>query len=104
MPSTGTSYAKAFKACFDYRDGWIMVGSDFNALEDHINALLTKDPNKLAVYTDGYDSHCIRAFNYYGDQMPDIRLAVEGDECWVEEDENGHKEYFCKHGDEVFKV
>lgn len=104
MPSTGTSYAKAFKACFDYRDGWIMVGSDFNALEDHINALLTKDPNKLAVYTDGYDSHCIRAFNYYGDQMPDIRLAVEGDKCWVEEDENGNKEYFCKHGDEVFKV
>lgn len=104
MPSTGTSYAKPFKACFDYRDGWVMVGSDFNALEDHINALLTKDPNKLAVYTEGYDSHCIRAFNYYSEQMPDIKLATEGDECWVEVDENGIKQYYCKHGNEVIKV
>ena len=22
--------------------------------------------------TDGYDGHCLRAFSYFGDQMPDI--------------------------------
>ena len=41
-------------------------------VEDRINALLTKDPNKLKVYSDGYDGHCLRAFSYFGDQMPDI--------------------------------
>ena len=30
--------------------GWIFAGADFASLEDRINALLTKDPNKLKVY------------------------------------------------------
>ena len=95
MPSTGSKYAKEFKACFDYADDWIMVGSDFNALEDHINALLTKDPNKLGVYLNGYDSHCLRSYYYYQDQMPDIVLAEEGDECFKETDSEGNTIYKC---------
>ena len=31
-------------------EGWLYVGLDFNALEDHISALTTKDKNKLKVY------------------------------------------------------
>ena len=42
------------------------------ALEDKINTLLTRDPNKEKVYKDGYDGHCLRAYSYFGDQMPDI--------------------------------
>ena len=34
---------------------------------------MTKDPNKLRVYTDGYDSHSLRAHAYFGNQMPLIR-------------------------------
>lgn len=48
------------------------MGLDFASLEDRISALTTKDPNKLKVYTDGFDGHCLRAAAYFGDQMPEI--------------------------------
>lgn len=54
-----------------------MVGADFNALEDRINALLTKDPNKLKVFIDGFDGHSLRAYYYWRDKMPDIVETVE---------------------------
>jgi len=73
MPSTGTDYAKAFKDCFSAPDGWLMVGADFASLEDRIAALTTKDSQKLKLYTDGYDGHCLRAYAYFKEKMPDIR-------------------------------
>lgn len=80
LPSTGTKYAKMIKSCFqappygpvEEHQGWLMVGADFHSLEDRISALQTKDPNKLKVYTDGYDGHCLRAYTYFHDLMPDI--------------------------------
>ena len=80
IPATGTDYAKAVKKCFqtpphvgaDNPYGWIMTGADYNSLEDMISALLTKDPNKLAVYTDGYDGHCLRAHSYFSNQLQEI--------------------------------
>lgn len=63
---------KLIKSCFQAPPGWIFAGLDFDSLEDRISALTTKDPNKLKVYTDGYDGHCLRAYAYFGDQMPDI--------------------------------
>jgi len=77
IPSTGSTamkrkYAKLIKNCFKAPEGCLMVGLDFNSLEDMISALTTKDPNKLKVYTDKYDGHCLRAQSYFGDQMPDI--------------------------------
>lgn len=56
---------------------WLFAGADFASLEDYISALTTRDPNKLNVYLDGYDGHCLRAFKYFGDQMPDIINTVE---------------------------
>src|SRR5690606_27208958 len=72
LPSTGTKYAALIKECFEAPPGWIFVGLDFWSLEDRISALITKDPNKLKVYIDGFDGHCLRAYAYFGDQMPDI--------------------------------
>ena len=80
LPSGGNKYAELIKSCFQAppfdefgaQHGWLMVGADFASLEDRISALQTKDPNKLKVYTDGYDGHCLRAYWYFGDQMPDI--------------------------------
>lgn len=72
IPSTGSPYAKLIKSCFKAPAGWIFSGADFNSLEDRISALTTKDPNKLKVYTDGYDGHCLRAYYYYSEKMPDI--------------------------------
>jgi DNA polymerase-1 len=78
LPSTGKGhpiklkYAKLIKSCFQAPPGWLFVGIDFSSLEDRISALTTKDPNKLKVYTDGYDGHSMRAYAYWPDKMPDI--------------------------------
>ena len=76
LPS-GSIYGKLIKSCFKPKKGWLMVGADFNALESRINTLLTKDVNKMKVFTDGYDSHCINAFGYFKEQMPDIVDTLE---------------------------
>ena len=70
------------KKCFQYMPGWLFTGLDFNALEDRISALTTKDPNKLAVYLYGFDGHCLRAQSYFGENMPDIERAPEGAKCY----------------------
>lgn len=71
------SLGKLIKSCFVAPPGWFFCGIDFSSLEDRISALTTKDPNKLKVYTDGYDGHSLRAHAYFGDQMPDIEETVE---------------------------
>lgn len=77
LPSTGSKYSKIIKACFVAPPGYVFMGADFASLEDRISALTTKDPQKLKVYTDGYDGHCLRAYNYFGNQMPDIVETVD---------------------------
>jgi len=77
LPATGTIYAGQFKECIAPPRGWVLLGADFSSLEDKISALTTKDPAKLKVYTDGYDGHCLRAYYYFKDQMPDIEETVE---------------------------
>lgn len=77
IPSNGKTkrqryYAKLIKNCFRAPKGYLMIGLDFASLEDRISALTTKDPNKLKVYTDGYDGHCLRAYTYFEEDMPDI--------------------------------
>ena len=47
---SNSKYGKLIKSCVQAPDGWLFVGLDFNALEDHISALTTKDKNKLKVY------------------------------------------------------
>jgi DNA polymerase-1 len=64
--------AKMVKKCFKAPPGFFLVGADFSSLEDKISALTTRDPEKLKIYTDGYDGHCLRAYSYFGDQMPGI--------------------------------
>ena len=65
-------YGKWIKSCFQAPPGWLFMGLDFASLEDRISALTTKDPEKLKVYTDGYDGHCLRAYAYFPEDMPDI--------------------------------
>ena len=64
--------ANLIKESFEAPPGWLFVGLDFDSLEDRISALTTRDPEKLKVYTDGYDGHSLRAYGYFGHQMPDI--------------------------------
>lgn len=76
IPS-GSTYAKLIKSCFVAPPGWVFVGADYASLEDRIDALLTKDPNKLAVYTDGYDGHCLRAYYYFPEDYVGIPKTPE---------------------------
>lgn len=57
---------------FQEEVGWLFVGLDYASLEERINTLLTKDPNKIKVYTDGFDGHSFRAVSYWPDQFHDI--------------------------------
>jgi DNA polymerase-1 len=103
LPSNGKSdkqryYAKLIKSCFQAPPGWLFCGLDFDSLEDKISALTTKDPNKLKVYTDGYDGHSLRAFSYFREQMPDI-LQSEGRRVF-KIDQNG-QEHILFSGDLV---
>lgn len=68
-------YGKLIKECFVGPVGWLFCGADFNSLEDYISALTTKDKNKLAVYEQGFDGHCLRAAYYFRDQLPHIDLT-----------------------------
>lgn len=63
---------KLIKSAVVAPPGWLFIGLDFSSLEDRISALTTKDPNKLKVYTDGFDGHCLRAYTYFSEDMPDI--------------------------------
>lgn len=77
IPSTGSPYAKAIKDLVRAPKGWLFVGADYIGLESIIAALKTRDPNKLSPYLEGYDDHCLRAYTYWKDQMPDIQPTVE---------------------------
>lgn len=70
----GSTYGKLIKSCFVSTDTWLFCGADFRSLEDYISALTTKDKNKLKVYEEGFDGHCLRAANYFRDQLPHIDL------------------------------
>lgn len=71
IPS-GSAYGPLIKSCIVAPKGWVICGADYSSLEDRINALLTQDPNKIKVYSEGYDGHCLRAYSYYSEMMPDI--------------------------------
>jgi DNA polymerase-1 len=76
IPS-GSTYAKLIKKCFRPPKGWLFVGADYNSLEDYVSALTTRDPNKIKVYTDGYDGHCLRAYYYFKEKFPNLAETPE---------------------------
>lgn len=73
----GSDYGKKVKYIFRPPENHLWVYSDFNSLEDYISALLSKDPNKMKVYTDGYCGHCLRAFKYFPERLPGIIDTVD---------------------------
>jgi DNA polymerase-1 len=90
LPS-GSTFGKLIKGCFMAPKGWIFCGADFASLEDRINALLTKDPNKLKVYTDGFDGHALRTFSYWPDQFPGLDPTDPASINTIKKDANGNE-------------
>lgn len=76
IPS-GSDYAKVIKKCFVSPPGWIYIGADSNALEDRINTLLTRDPNKEKVLLDGFDGHMFRAYHFWPDKFQGVPETPE---------------------------
>lgn len=82
IPSSASTKEKArlvkmVKNCIEPPKGWLFIGVDFDSLEDKISALTTRDKNKLKVYTDHYDGHCLRAYAYFMKNMVDIEMCPE---------------------------
>lgn len=108
LPATGSKYAHAIKECFKAPPGWLMIGIDYASLEDRISALTTKDPEKLKVYQHGYDGHCLRAYSYQPEKMPDItaeleEIAKEGKVYKVTFDD-GSVKYYNEFNPELLKL
>ena len=96
LPSTGSVYAKPVKKIFISPKGYVFVGADQRSLEDRISALTTRDTNKCKVYLDNYDGHCLRAYAYFGDQMPDIKQVDESTSCYRVEMDDGTVKYLTQ--------
>jgi len=71
LPAQGPM-GKLIKSCVVAPEGYLFAAADYNALEARINAIVSGDPNRIKIYTQGYDSHCLNAYSYYKAQMPDI--------------------------------
>ena len=95
LPAHG-SMGKLVKSCIEAPEGWLFAGADFSALEERIGAILSQDPNRIKVYTDGMDGHSMRTYKYFADQMPDITAALNKAETatkfWI----NDKGEYCCE--------
>ena len=104
LPS-GSTYGKLVKSCFQAPSGWLYVGLDFASLEDRINTVLTKDPNKVKVYTDGYDGHSLRTWAYMPQLLPDIQEQMnelkEANQMYKVEFEDGTIKYFNESNPQV---
>ena len=102
LPSTGSKYAKPVKRIFGYPKGYIFIGADQRSLEDRISALTTRDSNKISVYTSGYDGHSLRAYTYFKEKMPDIKLAQPNERCFKVTTDKG-EEIYCTE-DNLFDI
>lgn len=100
IPSN-SKYGKLIKSCFQPADGFLFVGLDFAALEAKINALLTRDPEKMKIYLEGYDSHCLNTYTYWPELMPDMKQAEESDECFECTSKDGKETIYFKGTDIV---
>ncbi len=74
IPS-GSKFGKLVKGCFIAPPYSMFLMSDFNALEDVVNTLLTRDPEKEKVLLDGFDGHMYRACHFWPDKFSHVDLS-----------------------------
>lgn len=61
-----------------FENGGVLTTLPEHIVEDRINALLTQDPNKIKVFTDGYDPHSMRTYAYWPEKFTHLPNTVEG--------------------------
>ena len=77
LPS-GSRYGAAVKKCFMAPPGYVFGGADFSSLESVVNALITKDTNKLRPLIEQIDSHSFNTYSYWKDKFKHIPNTKEG--------------------------
>lgn len=95
-PSTGSVFAKPIKRCFTAPPGYVVYAIDLSALEDRVIASLSRDVNKMSVFTDGLDGHCLNALGYFKEEVAQ-HMELTGDTVtdvskFFDLQEHGHKE------------
>jgi len=68
IPS-GSKYGKAVKKLLIAPKGFVIATADYSALEDVLMANESQDKNKLAIFKDGIDGHCLNAYSYFKDEF-----------------------------------
>lgn len=82
LPS-GSRFGKLIKSCFIAPPNHLFVMSDYAALEDVVNTLLTKDPAKQKVMIDGFDGHMYRACHFWPELFTDYDIESKEDVNWL---------------------
>jgi len=57
--------------------GFIIATADFSSLEDRMGANITKDPNKIKVFTEGFDGHCLATSYYFEEELKDRGVIID---------------------------
>jgi len=76
LPSN-SKYGKLIKSIFVAPNNWLFTGSDFSSLEDCIIANLSRDTNKVNIFTKGIDAHSINAYGYFKEEFDKRGLVYD---------------------------
>jgi len=80
LPSTGSIYAEGVKRCFVAKPGWIFFIVDLEQLEDRVIANLSGDKNKISIFLDGLDGHCLNSYYYFREEIEEELPREEHEE------------------------
>jgi len=72
QPSSNPIYGSTVKKMFIAPKGKILASSDYNNLEGHIGAILTKDETSLITLKEKFDTHVLHSAVYWQDQWEKI--------------------------------
>jgi hypothetical protein len=100
LPSTGSVLAKPVKECFRATEKRILLGSDYNFLEDFCASVVSKDPEMLKGKILGIDGHSARAIAYFPELLPEhvkkLEEAENATKFYIDDSKEGLDKFICK--------
>ena len=91
QPSSSSAFAKPVKELFTASPGKILVGIDYNALEDRIIAILSHDKTKISITKDGLDGHSVATCFYWPDKVTKLGLDPKNPSVFFAATDNNKK-------------